>query len=238
MKLRHLVLTPMLVLAITAAGTVAAEADPGNAFDVYAIDAPDVRVNSGGCRSIPVALLHDGAGLEDAYARVEMWRGGTYIEQSALFTSSAGRIAGSFNHCPTFEGLGTFTFGPSDVSYATADYSSLGEFRDSTTRKVRILQDARVSGMTVKASGRTRTVTAKAKFYDVASSRWRATPKRVKVRLQRQVAGGAWRTVKSARVGASGKIRVSVRASKKVRYRLTVAGGRQTWDGVSKVVRK
>jgi hypothetical protein len=31
---------------------------------------------------------------------------------------------------------------------------------------------------------------------------------------------------------------VSVRASKKVRYRLTVAGGRQTWDGVSKVVRK
>jgi hypothetical protein len=238
MKISRLLLAPALAVAIAATGMSAAHADPGNAFDVYAIDAPDVRVNSGGCRSIPVALLHDGAGLEDAYATVEMWRGGTYVEQSMLFASTPGRIAGSFNHCPTFEGLGTFRFGPSDVKYATTDFASLGEFRDSTTRQVRILQDARIGSVSIKAAGKKRTLTAKTKFYDVAASKWRATPKGVKVRVQRQAAGGVWRTVKSSRVGAAGKVRVSVKASKKARYRLTVAAGRQTWDAVSKTVRK
>jgi hypothetical protein len=56
--------------------------------------------------------------------------------------------------------------------------------------------------------------------------------------VQRQTANGTWKSVKSARVKAGGKISVKVSASKAARYRLVVTGGQQTWSSTSKIVKK
>lgn len=236
-RLAALPAVALFATVLVAAGSPS-YADPGNAFDVYAVQVPDLRVNSGACRSLPVELLHDGSGLEDAYANVEVWRGRTYVEAATLFTNSPGRISGSMLHCPSWEGLGKFRAGPSDVDYATTDFAMFGEFRDNTTVSFSILQDARASKFAAKRSGKRLTATGKATFYNVAARRWVSTPKGTKVKLQRQSPKGSWKSVKSGRVGAGGKINLKVRVSGKARYRLSVSGGQQTWSATSKAVRK
>lgn len=240
MNLRPLVLAPVLALlasVLVGVGTAPASADSGNEFDVYAVEVGDLRVNSGSCRSIPITLRHDIPYL-DVSADVEIWRGSRYIDSEYLFDGGYGYLTDHLQHCPYSDGLGKFRAGPSDVEWASSDYSFSDEFRDSTTGSFTVLQDARVKNVKAKRKGKKITITGKSTWYSVSASRWVADPKGWKLRLQRQTKSGSWKTVKSLRSKKGGKFTVKTSRSSRASYRVVSNASTTTWSGVSKTFRK
>lgn len=237
-NIRRVTLLPIIALIVGALSFAPASADPGNPFDITSMEIGNVRVNSGACREIPMALKHNGGLVKDAGATIEVWSGRRRVDEQMLFVSEAGQITGPALICPTYLGFGVFRAGPSDISYPTPDFESIIRFRDKTARTFSVLQDSRVSKVKARRSGRTVAVTAKATFYDFYADHWRSVAKGTKYRLQRQITSGSWVNVKSGRVGKSGKILMKVKRSKQGAYRVKVNGDRQTWSATSNTVRR
>lgn len=229
-------------LALGAGVIQAAPAQAGSGgitFSITSIQVDDYAIRSGGCRSIPIVATHDAPVLVDyVSADVEIWNGSRYVDEAFLTGDGPGRLEGSFHYC-TFKGLGDFRLGPTEISWSgmTASDFLSGEIQSSKTTTFTILQDARVSKLKAKRSGKKITFTGKSSWYSVKSSKWLADPKGWKFKLQRQAPGGAWKTVKSARVGKKG-FKVSTSRSASASYRIVTSAGKETWSGISKIVRK
>ncbi len=236
------VITTLLGLALGASVTLVAAPSAMAASDISIaprIVQPNVVINSTACRQVPISVGYSSSGtIELIDVAMEVWRGDTNVGTASLYgdnTSSSGTLDGYYFYCP-YEGLGAFRVGPSRINWLDGNFDSQTA-SDGQNVYFTARQASRFKNAKVVRSGSTRTFSAKAQFFNVNLSRWDSVRRGTKVKLERST-GGAWRSVKSARVGKSGAVKVSTKTSKKYTYRLTIGSTSKVWGGSSKSIRK
>jgi hypothetical protein len=225
---------------LTLAGPAAAD-DSTNRFDIANLRASDIRVTSGACvQTVIQASGYDWDGFDDVSASAQIWKGSTFVDEQRV-SGPLGIIFGSFLWCPSLEGLGKFRVGPTAVSWSADNYTTSGQFQDSSTAYFVAKQVARFSRFKVSKAGKKRTLTARARYFSVKDSAWVSARKGTRIQVQRHPANkksGSWRTIRTAKVGKRGTISITTKAPKPYLYRISYAGDSKTWSAQSAIVRK
>lgn len=155
-------------------------------------------------------------------------------------SSSESVLSGTWMACPALVPLGPLSVRVVDgaVRGLSADFmtSYRGTVRSSVTGRTRAQQATHFKKLRMVA-GRKHTVTARPVYFDARSGRFKKLEARTTVSLLRQK-GTTWRTVRTSRVDAKGRVKITVRATKKTSYRLFVAPTRTRAAGYSKILEK
>lgn len=228
---------------LAAAGTILTAGTPAQAasrFDVYALRASNLHVNSNSCRNVHVtASTTAGSSVEDIWAEADVWHGNQQTDSVWLepVHGNVNRLAGNFYYCPSLDGVGQFRLGSTAVDWYDGDYNDRS-FADNSTGKMVIKQATRAR-FTASRSGARRTFRAHAVYFGVGYG-WIHFPKGVRVTLQRRPAksSGPWKSVQSQRTTKSGNVTYTIRASKTHQYRVVSAATTRSWNLAGPVLTK
>lgn len=205
-----------------------------NPVDITTITVPaKVVVASTACRNVAVTYtVSTDANWELSSAEIDVARNG--LVRSTEFIISSG--LNPYFYCPTLDGLGKFTFGPSAVNGNTLDFSDFQTFADSTSKSTQIKVQSKVSA-TATRSGSKVTFTAKStRFYlgRDAFGAWSAP----KATLQKKKADGTWAAVATMPWTSTGTAKKTITASRSATYRVVTTGNSFVWGATSKTVTK
>lgn len=179
-------------------------------------------------------------------AEADVWRGDKNLGSVWFLDSTEameGTLTESYLWCP-YEGFGTLK-----VNNLTGEYSGWStsddvvdvDFVSPAATTFTVKMGTRFTSAKISKKGKTRTISAKSAYFDAANSRaWKSLAKGTKVQLQRQAASGvgAWKSVKTVKVGSKGAVKTTYKTSSAYRYRFTYAGTSTRAASYSAIVKK
>ena len=212
--IRRALVSAFAALALVVSPAVFAEA-ASISFDVTKLSAKNVVVTNSSCRNIEIAMKHKKSGVGDWNVSTEVTRSGSYIG-STYYSSTGNKSRARVFVCPSFEGLGKFTVGPSDVWANNASYSKLVD-RTDYTKSSFYVRGKTYASLATKRSGKTVTLTSKTKVYN--PEKYGKVNYSPKVKFQVK-SGSKWKTIKTV-TAKKGKATYKVKTKSKKSYRVT-----------------
>lgn len=197
----------------------AASADAANvSFDVTKLSADNVVVSSWDCINTDVRMTHKKSGIDDWSVDTDV-HGRNGLSTWASFASYSGGTKDRVQICPSSDGLGKYTLGPSEVrAYSYGDYSDYQEIeRADHTKGSFYVRGKAYASLSTKRSGKTVTLTSTTKVYSPEDySKVNYNPK-VKFQVK---SGSTWKTIKTVSA-KKGKATLKVTSKGKKTYRVT-----------------
>ncbi|MCT1446407.1 hypothetical protein M3G43_03915 [Brevibacterium casei] len=197
----------------------AASADAANvSFDVTKLSADNVVVSSWDCINTDVRMTHKQSGIDDWSVDTDV-HGRNGLSTWASFASYSGGTKDRVQICPSSDGLGKYTLGPSEVrAYSYGDYSDYQEIeRADHTKGSFYVRGKTYASLSTKRNGKTVTLTSTTKVYSPEDyGKVNYNPK-VKFQVK---SGSAWKTLKTV-TAKKGKATLKVTSKAKKTYRVT-----------------
>lgn len=197
----------------------AASADAANvSFDVTKLSADNVVVSSWDCINTDVRMTHKQSGIDDWSVDTDV-HGRNGLSTWASFASYSGGTKDRVQICPSSDGLGKYTLGPSEVrAYSYGDYSDYQEIeRADHTKGSFYVRGKTYASLSTKRNGKTVTLTSTTKVYSPEDyGKVNYNPK-VKFQVK---PGSAWKTLKTV-TAKKGKATLKVTSKAKKTYRVT-----------------
>lgn len=214
--IRRALVSALATLALVVGPAVTAEA-ASTSFDVTKLSGDNLVVSDWNCKKTNVYLKHK-------KTKVDYWSVDTEIHGRHGYASGAyfGSYGSSSKHrtqiCPSLDGLGKYTVGPSEISadYYSGNYYKAYERADYTKGSFYVRGKA-YSSLSTKRSGKTVTLTSKTKVYNPA--KYGKVNYNPKVKFQVK-SGSKWKTVKTVSA-KKGKATYKVKTTSKRTYRVT-----------------
>ncbi|MEW1990004.1 hypothetical protein [Brevibacterium casei] len=218
MKLiRRAAMSALVAVALVIAP--AASADAANvSFDVTKLSADNVVVSSWDCINTDVRMTHKKSGIDDWSVDTDV-HGRNGLSTWASFASYSGGTKDRVQICPSSDGPGKYTLGPSEVrAYSYGDYSDYQEIeRADHTKGSFYVRGKAYASLSAKRSGKTVTLTSTTKVYSPEDyGKVNYNPK-VKFQVK---SGSTWKTIKTVSA-KKGKTTLKVTSKGKKTYRVT-----------------
>lgn len=208
-----------LVSAVAAVALVVGPAVSADAasitFDVTKLSAKSIVVSNYNCRSLDVNMFHKKSGVADWDATVEVSRKGGWVD-SAWFSKGGDEKRTRTYICPSSDGLGKYTLGPSSVWANNSGYTKYVSRTDYTKGSFYV-RGKTYASLTTKRSGKTVTLTSKTKVYNPEKYGKVAYSPKVKFQVK---SGSKWKTIKTV-TAKKGKATYKVKTKSKKAYRVT-----------------
>lgn len=210
--------------ALAAVALVIVPATSANAssvsFDVTKLSADNVVVSSWDCVNTDVRMTHRKSGIDDWSVDTDV-HGRNGLSTWASFGSYGGEKKDRIQICPSSDGLGKYTLGPSEVraySYGGYDYSDYEEIeRADHTKGSFYVRGKAYASLSTKRSGKTVTLTSTTKVYN--PEKYGKVNYNPKVKFQVK-SGSKWKTLKTVSA-KKGKATFKVTSKGKKTYRVT-----------------
>ncbi len=138
--------------------------------------------------------------------------------------------------CPSLEGLGKYTIGPSeiDADYSNSNYDSFWYARTDYTKGYFYVRGKTYASLSTKRSGKTVTLTSKTKVYN--PEKYGKVSYNPKVKFQVK-SGSKWKTIKTV-AAKKGKATYKVKTKSKKTYRVTFSQVSWATGATSKSVKR
>lgn len=217
--IRRVLVSAFAALALVAGPAFSAEA-ASISFDVTKLSADNLVVSNTNCKSTNVYMKHKKSVVEDWYVDTEV-HGRYGPSTDAFFDSHGSTKKDRIQVCPSWDGLGKYTLGPSEVaayhygSYPSYKYSEV-ERADYTKGSFYVRGKAYAS-LSTKRSGKTVTLTSTSKVYN--PGKYGKVNYNPKVKFQVK-SGSKWKTLKTVKP-KKGKATYKIKTKTKKTYRVT-----------------
>ena len=227
------VATAVLTLGgLATAGPAAALENPADLTKITV--ASKVSIASSACRNVSVRYTAAAdPGWEFWGADVEVHRNGV-LKSTEFVPSTAGLQP--FFYCPSLDGFGKFTFGPSIVTGYDTVNIALPNFEDATEASTWIKVAARTSLSSTRKGSKV-SFTAVTTRYALSQDRW-IRWKSPKLTLQRKRADGTWAPVGLVGYTSTGVAKKTITAPATATYRVLAAGNSYAWSSTSGTTRR
>lgn len=214
--------------AVALAGSLLLAGAPAQAakkpIDITGFNASDQVISNSNCRRVKISakLKKNYIGLTNVgyWLTSSVSRNGGEIDSAWFADTTVDYV----QICPSFEGLGAYKIGPTDISvdyeYVDRDgYLSYGfsNYWDATGKTI-YLRGKTKSTLTAKRSGKNVTLTTTASVYSPEKYRYAQYNPTAKLQVK---SGTRWKTLKTAKL-KSGKATFKLKESKKKTYRVTI----------------
>lgn len=215
MKLiRRVFVSALTALALVIGPAISAEA-ASTSFDVTKLSAKSLVLTNSSCRNVEVDMKHKKAGVSSWDVDAEVTRSGSYVGY-AYFSSSGNKSRARTLVCPSFDGLGKFVLGPSEVWAHNSSYSKYVDRTDYTKGSFYV-RGKTYASLSTKRSGKTVTLTSKTKVYN--PEKYGKVNYNPKVKFQVK-SGSKWKTIKTV-TAKKGTATYKVKTKSKKTYRVT-----------------
>lgn len=225
-----------LIAAVASLALVVGPAVTANAastsFDVTKLSAKSIVVSDANCRNVDVHMSHKKSGIDSWGVLADVTRKGGWVD-SAYFSSDGDTKTTRAFICPSWDGLGKYGIGPSDV-YAYNESSWDTVDRTDYTKGHFYVRGKATASLSTKRSGKTVTLSAKTKRYDPESYGWVNYNPKVKFQVKK---GGQWKTVKTIKA-KKGKATYKYKSKGKKSYRVVFDQVSWATGAKSKTVKK
>ncbi|MDR7292803.1 hypothetical protein [Pseudoglutamicibacter albus] len=224
-------------IVLVAVGLNAGTAVPSQAaprlVDVTGFSAKSIVVSNPSCRSVVVTMRKTMSPKVDYWdVSADVTRSGSFVTW-ADYSKSGDRSKTRVQICPSLDGLGKYTVGPSTVTADTRDGYDYQSYTDWTKGHfyVRAKGKAALKG---KRKGSTVTLTASAQRYNPERYKYVAHgAKKARVQVK---SGKKWKTVKTVKL-KKGKATVKVKTKHKKQYRFVFDQTSATTGATSKTIK-
>lgn len=224
----------------------------------------DLVISSKGCRPIGISLDFEAdpqdAAFDEVQAGIWVWGGKVSAKNAVeeyLFAGGVDRVLTNtvvfkpIEWCPTKPkndysvwGLGKFT-----VEGEYLVWWDLGTEEEATpnggldlykSATFTVKQASKAASAKASKKGTKRTLSAKFTYFDVSKKAWKSMPKGTKVELQRRAANGtgAWKKIKTVKVGAKGAVKTTYKTKSTYQYRFVYTGNSTKAPAISKALKK
>lgn len=223
--------------ALALAGSLLLSGAPAQAakkpIDVTGFTAANQVISNSNCRQVKVTakLKKSYSGLKNVgfWLSTSVSRGGGEVASAFFLDTTTDYV----QLCPSFDGLGAYKIGPTDVAvdyeYVDRDgYLSYGfsDYWDATGKTI-YLRGKTQSTLAAKRSGKNLTLTTTASVYAPEKYRYAQYNPTAKIQVK---SGKIWKTIKSVKL-KSGKASIKLKDSKKRTYRVEIP--QATWATAS-----
>ncbi|TSI15082.1 hypothetical protein [Brevibacterium aurantiacum] len=223
--IRRALISALAVAALIVGPAVSAEA-ASTSFDVTKLSGSSLVISNSNCKSTNVYMKHRKSRVDDWSVDTEV-HGRHGPSTSAYFDSYGSTSKDRVQVCPSWDGLGKYTIGPSEVRayyYGGASYNDYGEVeRADYTKGSFYVRGKTYASLSTKRSGKTVTLTSKTKVYN--PERYAKVTYNPKVKFQVK-SGSKWKTIKTVQA-KKGKATYKTNTKSKKTYR--VAFGQVSW---------
>ncbi|HCG56545.1 MULTISPECIES: hypothetical protein [Brevibacterium] len=217
--IRRALVSAIAAVALIVGPAVSAEA-AGTSFDVTKLSADNVVVSAWDCKKTNVSMKHKKSKVDDWDVETKIY-GKHGLSDWADFSSYGGSTKDRISICPTSDGLGKYTLGPSEISayyYGGYDYDEYGEVeRADHTKGSFYVRGKSYASLAAKRSGKTVTLTSKTKVYNPEKYDKVSYSPKVKFQVK---SGSKWKTIKTV-TAKKGKATYKVKTTSKKTYRVT-----------------
>lgn len=230
-----------LVSALIAAGLVVAPAVSAEAastsFDVTKLSGGNVVVSDWNCKFTNIYMKHKKSKVDDWDVDTDI-KGRHGWASSAWFSDYSGTKKDRILICPSSDGLGKYTIGPSEVRaysygiYPSYKYTQI-ERADRTKGSFYVRGKAYAS-LSTKRSGKTVTLASKTKVYN--PEKYGKVNYNPKVKFQVK-SGSKWKTIKTV-TAKKGKATYKVKTKSKKTYRVTFSQSSWATGATSKASKR
>ena len=248
-KIARVVAPLFLAAAVTFVPATPAQAADAS-MDVANLKASNLVVKSAKCANVKTSVdyaIHDDS-MAELYAVLvggDVWRGSKHADVAVMFSeteATSGTLRGNYKWCPS-HGFGTFKLNNVIGAYIGFDASDEvieQYFNHANTATFTVKMGTKFTSAKIAKKGKTRTISAKATYFNTGSKSWKVLAKGTKVQLQQQAASGAgdWKSIKTVKVGAKGAVKTTYKTSTTYRYRLAYAGMSTKAPSYSSILKK
>ena len=234
--IRRALVSAIAAVALVVGPAVSAEA-ASTSFDVTKLSGSSLVISNSNCKSTNVYMKHKKSKVDDWSVDTEV-DGRHGPSTSAYFDSYGSASKDRVQVCPSSDGLGKYTIGPSEIRayyYGGASYNDYGEVeRADYTKGYFYVRGKTYASLSTKRSGKTVTLTSKTKVYN--PEHYGKVNYNPKVKFQVK-SGSKWKTLKTV-TAKKGKATYKVKTKSKKSYRVTF--GQVSWatGATSKSVRR
>ncbi|MGO2861931.1 MAG: hypothetical protein ACTIC1_12290 [Brevibacterium sp.] len=177
-------------------------------------------------------MSHKKSGVSTWDVAVDVTRNGGWVD--SLWYSNTGNTKRTRSFiCPSFDGLGKYTLGPSDIWANNSNYTKTVDRTDYTKGSFYIRGKASAS-LSTKRSGSTVTLTSSTKVYN--PEQYGKVNYNPKVKFQVK-SGSKWKTIKTV-TAKKGKATYKVKSKSKKTYRVTFSQVSWATGATSKSAKK
>ena len=234
--LKRALVASVAALALAVGPAVSAEA-ASSSFDVTKLWGDSVVVSDWNCKYTNVYMKHKKSRIDDWDVDTDI-RGRHGWVDTAWFSDYSGSKKDRIMICPSSDGLGKYTLGPSEVRayyYGGSSYNSYGEVeRADYTKGSFYVRGKSYASLSAKRSGSTVTLTSSSKVYH--PERYGKIKYSPKVKFQVK-SGSKWKTLKTVSA-KKGKATYVVKSKSKRYYRVTFSQVSWATGATSKSVKR
>lgn len=233
---RRTLVSAVSAIALVVGPAVSAEA-AGTKFDVTKLSSSDVVIAGWECKYINVHMQHKKSKVDDWDVDTDI-RGPRGLATWAWFSSYSNSKKDRVQICPSSDGLGKYTIGPSEVRayyYGGSSYNDYGEVEKADkTKGYFYVRGKAYASLSTKRSGKTVTLTSKTKVYN--PEKYGKVNYSPKVKFQVK-SGSKWKTLKTI-TAKKGKAVYKLKSNSKRSYRVTFSQISWATGATSKSLKK
>ncbi|WP_172172369.1 hypothetical protein [Brevibacterium sp. CT2-23B] len=223
--LKRALVASVAALALAIGPAVSTEA-ASSSFDVTKLWGDSVVVSDWNCKYTNVYMKHKKSRIDDWDVDTDV-RGRHGWADTAWFSDYSGSKKDRIMICPSSDGLGKYTLGPSEVRayyYGGSSYNGYGEVeRADYTKGSFYVRGKSYASLSTKRKGSTVTLTSSSKVYH--PEHYGKINYNPKVKFQVK-SGSKWKTLKTV-TAKKGKAVYKVKSKSKKTYRVTF--GQVSW---------
>ena len=215
-KLLRIALISATSLGLVLAGAPGAAAAT-TSFDVTRVSAPDIVVKDGNCQRTTVTMAHTKRGIGTWSVETDVRRAGS-LKTSAFYYSGGNTRTNRVLICPSIDGLGRYTLGPSDVDAFAKNWRDRDVIRtDRTAGSFYVRAHSKGSVSSSRSGGRV-TLNVSAQRYSTNAYAYRNYSPKATVQVQ---TASGWRTVSTVSL-VNGRANVVLNQKSSRTYRVVV----------------